>query len=84
MYCDNQGVIALSNNSVYYSRIKYILVYYYFIRDVVAEKEVKLGYINILKNSADLLTKVLLSELYLEYCCRLGLVISELKREGIE
>lgn len=84
MHCDNQGAIALSNNPVYHSRTKHISVYHHFIRDVVAEKEVKLGYINTLKNSADLLTKALPSELHLEHCCRLGLVTSESKREGIE
>lgn len=36
LYCDFQSVIVLLQNSVYYVRIKYVEIKYYYIRQLIA------------------------------------------------
>jgi hypothetical protein len=56
---DNQGCIALSENPVFHKRTKHIDVRYHFIRERVANGEIKLTYIPTEHQLADLMTKAL-------------------------
>ena len=56
---DNQGAIALANNAGYHARTKHVDIRHHFIREKVAEKEIKLGYIATERQLADLFTKAL-------------------------
>lgn len=65
--CDLQSVIVLSQNLIYYVRIKYVEIKYYYIRQLILEGEVILYYVVIKDNTADVLTKVLFISLYQKY-----------------
>ncbi|KAH9699128.1 hypothetical protein KPL71_024224 [Citrus sinensis] len=59
IFCDNQSVIQLIKNQVYYERTKHIDVKLHFIRDEVAKGSVAVIKIHTDINPADMLTKVL-------------------------
>ena len=56
IFCDNMGVIFLSNN-LESKRTKYLDVRYHFIREYVDDGTVKVTFIPSLKNKADVFTK---------------------------
>jgi hypothetical protein len=55
--CDSQSAIFLAKNPAYHSKTKHIDIQYYFVRDMVEEKNVLLMKVDTLKNVADSLTK---------------------------
>ena len=57
IYCDSQSAIYWSEDPVQHQRNKHIELKYYFIRDVVGKRLVKVFKINTLNNVADLMTK---------------------------
>lgn len=57
MYVDNQGVIVLVNNFVYYKRLKYIDVKYYYVRLEIQYGIVELIYVLIDNNVVDVFIK---------------------------
>ena len=59
LFTDNQSFIALSNNDMSSSRTKHIDIYHYYTRDQVLTSNIKLHYIMMLDNPADILTKAL-------------------------
>ena len=56
---DNKSAIELSKNSVQHGRSKHIDKKYYFLRDYVKQKVVKLQYCNTEEQVADIFTKAL-------------------------
>ena len=46
IYCDNTSAISLSKNPVMHSKTKHIPIKYHFLREQVAEQNIKLVYIN--------------------------------------
>jgi hypothetical protein len=71
---DNQGSIFLASNPAQSQRTKHIDVRYHFIRDCVEEKKIKMLYIQGTINPADILTKNLTPQKFIEALERLGLV----------
>ena len=62
---DNQSAIKLATNPVYHKRSKHIDIKYHWIREKVAIKDlVKIKYVKSADNTADIMTKALLSELH--------------------
>ena len=59
IYCDNTSTINMSKNQVMHSKTKHISIKYHFIRDKVANKEVRLEYICSKEQIADIFTKPL-------------------------
>lgn len=57
--CDNMGAIKLSHNPVFHARSKHIEIQHHFIRERILEGEIKVSYIPIEDQQADLLTKSL-------------------------
>ena len=55
--CDSQSAIFLTKNRAYHSKTKHIDVQYHFVRDMIEYKKVFLVKVDILKNTADALTK---------------------------
>lgn len=56
---DNQGLISLAYNPVFYVKTKHIDIQYHYIRDKIAAKRIKLSYIPTGEMIADGLTKPL-------------------------
>ena len=59
IYSDNQGYITLAENPKGHSRSKYINVQYYYSRQLIEYKKVKLDYYPTEDMLADVLTKLL-------------------------
>ena len=57
--CDNQSSIKLSVNPVFHDRSKYIEIPYHYVRDMLDGNIVKLEYICIVDQTADILAKPL-------------------------
>lgn len=59
IHCDSQSAIALAKNAVHHERTKHIQTKFHYIRDAIADEEVKVLKISTVHNPADILTKVL-------------------------
>ncbi|GJY44784.1 retrovirus-related pol polyprotein from transposon TNT 1-94 [Tanacetum coccineum] len=59
LYCDNKSAIALYCNNVQHSRLKYIDVWYHFIKEQVKNGVVKLYFVRTEYQLADIFTKAL-------------------------
>jgi hypothetical protein len=57
--CDNQSCIKMTENPVFQDRSKHIEIHYHFIRDMVQRGALKLQYISMDEQVADVLTKPL-------------------------
>ena len=57
IYTDSQSAIEWSKNASHHKRNKHVALKYFFIRDEVAGKKVKIAYISTKDNVADILTK---------------------------
>lgn len=82
IFGDNQSSLALAHNPVHHAHTRHLDVKQHFIRQVVLN--VKLKYIPIAGNVADLFTKPLPKDRHGEHCRALGLVNLQqrLLREG--
>jgi len=60
--CDSQNEIFLAKNPAYHLKTKHIDVQYHFVRDMIEDKKVLLVKVDILKNTAEELTKSMSSE----------------------
>jgi hypothetical protein len=59
IYCDNTSAISISKNLVMHSKMKHILIKYYFLREKVAEKNIRVEYAGKREQVADIFTKPL-------------------------
>lgn len=59
VYCDNQRIIYLVKNNVYYERSKHIDVMIYFVRDIIYNGKIKLEKVLTKDNRSDMLSKAL-------------------------
>ena len=55
IYCDNTSTINISKNPVMHSKTKYIAIEYYFLRELVQDKEVRLEYVNTKEKIVDII-----------------------------
>ena len=62
IYCDNQSCVKLSENPVFHDNSKHIEIKYHYIRDMVQRGAVKLHYVAMNEQIADVLTKPLARE----------------------
>jgi hypothetical protein len=69
LFCDSQSTIHLAKNLSFHSQTKHINVRYYWIRDVVSSKLVRLEKTHSNKNGSNMMTKILPSEKLL-ICCK--------------
>lgn len=68
LYGDNQSAISFSRSPVENQRTKHISVRYHFLRNLVYDKTLKLGYISSRDNLADIFTKALTKEQLRKFC----------------
>jgi hypothetical protein len=59
VHYDNKSCIKLTENRVFHNRSKHIDMRYHYIQDLVQRKTVKLQYISMSEQVADILTKTL-------------------------
>ncbi|KAG8648959.1 hypothetical protein MANES_08G054502v8 [Manihot esculenta] len=70
---DNKLAIALAKNSVYHDRSKHIDTRFHFIRQCVQSEVIELEYVNTNEQLADILTKPLARQRFLELREKIGL-----------
>jgi hypothetical protein len=59
IYCDNTSAISISKNPVMHSKTKHIPIKYHFLREQVAEKNIRVEYVGTKEQVADIFTKPL-------------------------
>jgi hypothetical protein len=59
IYCDNTSTISISRNRVMHSKTKHIPIKYHFLREHVAEKNIKVEYVGTKEQVVDIFTKLL-------------------------
>jgi hypothetical protein len=59
IYCDNTRTISISKNPVMHSKTKHIPIKYHFLREQVAEKNIRVEYVGTKEQVADIFTKPL-------------------------
>ena len=72
---DNQGAIALAKDNKFHARTKHIDLRYHFIREAVEQGKVKMEYIPMSENVANIFTKALAKPKFLEFIGKLGLAM---------
>jgi hypothetical protein len=55
--CDSQSCIKMKETPMFHEKLKHIKIRYHYIRDIVQRKDVKLQYVGIDEQFADVLTK---------------------------
>jgi hypothetical protein len=64
IYCDNTSTISISKNPVMHSKTKHIPIKYHFLREHVAEKNIRVEYVGTKEQVADIFTKPLPREAF--------------------
>ncbi len=59
IYCDNKSATIIGNEDLANTKTKHIAINYYFIKEAVEKKEIKLSWISSKYQQADIFTKVL-------------------------
>jgi hypothetical protein len=72
--CDNQSYIKMTENPVFYDRLKHIEIRYHFIRNMVQRGALKLQYISMDEHVVDVLTKPLSRVKFEHFRDKLGIV----------
>jgi hypothetical protein len=75
IYCDNTSAINISKNPVMHSKTKHIPIKYHFLREQVAEKNIRVEYVGTKEQVVDIFTKPLPWETF-EYLRQILGVIS--------
>jgi hypothetical protein len=68
MYQDNIGATYLTENDIHNKRSKHIDIRYHHVRDLVAQKILKIEYIKTKENIADIQTKALPRAAFEDHC----------------
>jgi hypothetical protein len=74
IYCDNTSAISISKNLVMHSKTKHIPIKYHFLREQVAEKNIKVEYVGTKEQVIDIFTKPLPREAFEYLHQRLGFI----------
>jgi hypothetical protein len=74
IYCDNTSAISISKNPVMHSKTKHIPIKYHFLREQVAEKNIRVEYVGTKEQVADIFTKPLPWEAFEYLHQRLGVI----------
>jgi len=72
LFCDKQGAIRLSKDSIFHARIKHIDVHFHFIRQTISQNHISLDYIPTTDMIADIFTKSLSFHKFSSFCSLLG------------
>jgi hypothetical protein len=72
--CDNQSCIKMTENHVFHDRLNNIEIHYHFIHDMVQRGALKLQYISMDEQVADMLTKSLSRVKFEHFRDKIGIV----------
>ena len=72
--CDNTSAINISKNPMMYTKTNHIAIKYYFLRELVQDKEVRLEYVNTKEKIVDIFTKSLPKDAFMYLRSRLGAI----------
>ena len=75
IYCDNTSAISLSKNPVQHSKSKHIPIKFHYLREQVANKNIKLEHVSTQEQVADVFTKPLSKDVF-EYLRKILGVVS--------
>jgi hypothetical protein len=79
---DNQAAISLCKNSVHHERSKHIDVRFHYIRECVEEGMIKVQHVNTNDQLADILTKSLGKQKFIEMRKKVGVQEMDAKQPG--
>ena len=74
LWCDNQVVIHIASNSVYYERTKHIKVDRHFIRQKIQDNLISTGYVKTGEKLGDLFIKELNGTRVSYFCDKMGAI----------
>ncbi|XP_073525528.1 uncharacterized protein [Phyllobates terribilis] len=74
IFCDNTSAICVSKNPVHHTRTKHIDVRHHFLRDLVERKNIELIHVSSEGQLADIFTKALNHQVFLNLRVQLGLI----------
>jgi bifunctional DNase/RNase len=74
IYFDNTSTISISKNLVMHSKRKHIPIKYHFLREQVAEKNIRVEYVGTKEQVEDIFTKPLPRESFEYLLQRLGVI----------
>ena len=74
IYCDNKSAIGMLKNLMMHSKTKQIPIKYHFLREQVAEKNIRVEYVGKQEQVEDIFTKPLSRESFEYLCQRLGVI----------
>jgi hypothetical protein len=84
IYVDNSSAIALANNLVFHYRSKHINTRFYYLWDCIANKEIEVKYVKTQNQFADIFTKPLKYDVFIEMRDMLGVMKKSSLREVLK
>ena len=75
LYCDNTTAINISKNPVMHTKTKHIAIKYYYLRELVQDKEVKVEYVNSKDKIVDIFIKPLPKDAHEYIRGKLGVIL---------
>ena len=76
IHCDNRSAITLSKNLVQHSKAKHIPLKYHYLRELAANKKIRLEYIPTKEQVADIFTKPLNKDVFEHLRQKLRVILS--------
>lgn len=81
LFCDNKFAIAMSKNSVFYSRTKYINLKHHYIKEAVEDEEIQIKHVKTGDQLADIFIKALPCDKFVYLRELLGMTTKNIKGE---